>query len=202
MEQNICPFLGCSLKRDEFCVIWRDKNFSSEPVYKNKFDDIFKKFLKKRMEYIQQEIKFNVYPCESSEEALEIVNRKKYNKIILISNVGDDLSGKQFIIDARKIIGNDIITLFLCYNIEHLKWIKNFKNALFSNDSGFYEKYLQSFATKSEINPVEKEKKIKYQLKMLIDEMEKKYKVKFNFDNNFLKYPYFKNEGFFSELAF
>ena len=30
-----------------------------------------------KMEYIQQEIKFNVYPCESSEEALEIVNRKK-----------------------------------------------------------------------------------------------------------------------------
>ena len=40
------------------------------------------------MEYIQEQIKFNVYPCETSEEALELVKRKKYSKIILISNAG------------------------------------------------------------------------------------------------------------------
>ena len=61
----------------------------------------FKKFLKKRMEYIQEKIKFNVYPCETSEEALELVKRKKYNKIILISNAGTDLTGRQFIIINR-----------------------------------------------------------------------------------------------------
>ena len=44
---QICPFLGCSLKRDEFCVIWRDSNFSPNPVYNDEFDEIFKKFLKK-----------------------------------------------------------------------------------------------------------------------------------------------------------
>ena len=71
---------GCSLKRDEFCVIWRDSNFSPNPVYNNKFDDIFKKFLKKRMEYIQELIKFNVYPCETSEEALELVKKKNIIK--------------------------------------------------------------------------------------------------------------------------
>ena len=87
---QICPFLGCSLKRDEFCVIWRDSNFSPNPVYNDEFDEIFKKFLKKRMEYIQEKIKFNVYPCETSEEALELVKRKKYNKIILISNAGTE----------------------------------------------------------------------------------------------------------------
>ena len=68
---------------------------------------------------------------------MKLVKRKKYNKIILISNAGTDLSGKQFVIDARKIIGNDVIALFLCYNIEHLKWIKKFKNAIFSNEPEF-----------------------------------------------------------------
>ena len=41
---QICPFLGYSLKRDEFCVIWQDNNFSINPVYNNEFDEIFKKF--------------------------------------------------------------------------------------------------------------------------------------------------------------
>ena len=200
--EQICPFLGCSLKRDEYCVIWRDSNFSPNPVYNNKFDDIFKKFLKKRMEYIQELIKFNVYPCETSEEAIELVKRKKYNKIILISNAGSDLSGRQFVLDARKIIGNDVIALFLCYNIEHLKWIIKLKNAIFSNEPEFYEKYLESFVTDSDVDEESKEKTIKSQLIRLINTIQKKYKVNFNFDNNFLKYPLFKKDGHFSELTF
>ena len=51
---QICPFIGAKLKRKEYCVIWRDNNFSSNPVYNNNFDEIFKKFLKERMRYIQQ----------------------------------------------------------------------------------------------------------------------------------------------------
>ena len=154
------------------------------------------------MEYIQELIKFNVYPCETSEEALELVNRKKYNKIILISNAGSDLSGRKFVIDARKIIGNDVIALFLCYNIEHLKWITKLKNAIFSNDPEFYEKYLESFVTNSEIDEESKEKIIKSQLIKLINTIQKKYKVNFNFDNNFLNYPLFKKDGNFSDLTF
>ena len=150
MEQNmllfdlnqICPFMSLKLKRDEYCVIWRDNNFSNKPIYGNEYDVIFKKFLKERIKYINQMANFNIYPCESSEEALKLIKRKKYNKIILISNVGKDLGGKKFINMARKVIGNDVISLFLAYDIDHLKWIKNFKNALFSNETGFYEKYL------------------------------------------------------------
>ena len=29
---QICPFIGAKLKRKEYCVIWRDNNFSSKPV--------------------------------------------------------------------------------------------------------------------------------------------------------------------------
>ena len=78
--------------------------------------------------------------------------KKKFNKIILISNVGSDLGGKEFIINARKIIGSEIVVLFLCYNIKHLDWIKNFKNALFSNEASFYEEYLKCFMREKEPN--------------------------------------------------
>jgi len=158
--------------------------------------------------------KFNFYPCETSKEALKIIERKKYNKIILISNVGNDLSGKEFVNNARKIIGSDIVVLFLCYNIKHLDWIKNYKNALFSNDASFYEEYLKCFMKEKEKNEEEEDEdddsrdseeniddqKIITEIKELRDMIENMYRVKFNFDNNFLYYPKFKNEGKFSDL--
>ena len=192
---QICPFMSAKFKRVEWCVIWRDNNFSPKPVYNNNFDEKFKSFLKERMEYINQNAKYNIYPCETTEEALELVNRKKYNKIILISNVGKDLGGKKFIDKAREIIGNDVITLFLAYKRSHLDWIKNYKNALFSNEPNFYEEYLECFEN-------EYEDSIKTNIKRLIDKMEKHYEVKFNFDEYYLDYPYFKNEGKYSDLLF
>ena len=209
----MCPFMGCKFKRNEYCVVWRDVNFSPKPVYNNKFDKKFKSFLKDRLDYMKLTSKFNFYPCETSEEALKIIERKKFNKIILISNVGTDLSGKKFIIDARKIIGSEIVALFLCYNIKHLDWIKNFKNALFSNDASFYEEYLNCFIKKkdeqeddndsdSEDNKDDDidDKKIIKEIKELRDSVENTYLVKFNFDDNFLNYPNFKNSGEFSDL--
>ena len=120
----------------------------------------------------------------------------------MISNAGTDLGGKKFVSEARKILGYDAIALYLCYNIEHLKWICKFKNALFSNDPQFYENYIQSFVTNSDIDEESKEKQIKDQLVRLIIQMQQKYKVHFNFDNDFLKYPNFKKEGHFSDLTF
>ena len=192
--EQICPLIGAKLKRNEFCVIWRDNNFSLNPVYNKKFDEIFKKFLKERMKYIKQFAEYNIYPCETSNEALNLINKKKYNKIILISNIGTDLGGKNFIDEARKIIGNDVIALFIAYNINHLDWVKNYKNALFSNEPNFYEKYINCF------NDEYYDKK--YKILELKQSIENYYKVKFNFDDNFLYYPKYKDEGNFSELVF
>ena len=137
------------------------------------------------MTYINQVAKYNIYPCETTEQALELVKRKKYNKIILISNVGTNLEGKIFIDKAREIIGNNIVTLFLAYRTAHLDWIKNYKNAIFSNEPKFYEEYLQCFEGSD----------IKSNIRNLVGKLENHYNVKFNFDNDFLEYPHFKNEG-------
>ena len=134
-------------------------------------------------------VKYNVYTFNNTSEALQLVNRKKYNKIILISNVGPDLEGKKFVDEARKIIGNDVIVLFSAYNIQHLNWISQYKNALYSNVPKFYEEYLDSF------DDIDK-------MKGLITKLEKYYNVKFNFDNNFLTFPLYKNKGYYSELSF
>ena len=193
--EQICPFIGAKLRRDEYCVIWRDNNFSSKPVYNNKFDSIFKEFLKERIKYIEQTAKFNIYPFETSEEALKLVERKKYNKIILISNVGPDMGGKKFITEARKIIGNDVISLFLAYNKNHLNWIKNFKNSLFSTGANFYEEYLDSFFNNNSEDTIKAINKLR-------EKIENQYNVKFSFDSNFLYFPNFKDSGKFSDLRF
>jgi hypothetical protein len=190
---QICPFMSAKLKRVEFCVIWRDNNFSSKPVYNNHYDEKFKEFLKERMKYINQVAQYNIYPCETTEEALELVKRKKYNKIILISNVGKDFGGKIFIDKARKIIGNDVIALFLAYRICHLDWIKNYKNALFSNEPKFYEEYIQCFEDKYQME---------YNIQRLIEKMENHYGVKFNFDEKYLDFPNFKEDGKYNDLQF
>ena len=190
--EQICPFISATLVRNEFCVIWRDINFSSNPVYNNNYDKIFKEFLHKRKQYINEMSKFNIYTFEASEDALKVIERKKYNKIILISNVGTDLGGKQFITNARKILGNDIIALFLAYSKSHLDWIKDYKNAIFSNDPKFYEKYLECFIQEN----------IEESILELKEKIEEFYDVKFNFDNEFLYFPYFKKDGQFSDLEF
>ena len=189
---QICPLISLKFKRVEYCIIWRDINFSKDAIYGDQFDSLFKGFLKESIKYIRQEAKFNVYPCQTTEEALSLVNRKKYNKIILISNVGVDLGGKAFVDQARKIIGNDVVVLFLAYNIQHLEWIKNYKNALFSNDQKLYKEYLNSF---NQPDP-------SLSINQLIKKCEFYYKVKFNFDNNYLYYPLYRDSGSYSDLTF
>ena len=194
---QICPFLGLKLKRDEYCIIWRDTNFSKNPVYNNQFDNAFKNHLAELCNKINQKSKINIYTCSTSEEALKLVNRKKYNKIILISNIGTDYGGKIFVDNARKIIGNNVIALFNAYNINHLTWVKNYKNALFSNDTKYYEEYLDCFNHKN-LNET------KNAIMNLKGKLENHYKVKFTFDQNFLSYPYAENPNIreFKDLLF
>ena len=195
---QILPFMSFKLKRDEYCIIWRDPNFSPNPVYNNEYDEIFKKFLKERMEYINQMAKFNIYPCETSEEALNLIKRKKYNKIILISNIGDDYGGKKFVLKARELIGNEVIALFSAYSIRHLDWVKKFKNAFFSNDPKFYEEFLDCFYGK-------RDKSETYNAIMKLKaKIENHYGVNFNFNNIFLDYPVAENPKIkkYSDLTF
>lgn len=190
--------MSFKLKCEEYCIIWRDNNFSSKPIYNNQFDAIFKKYLKQRMNYISYKAKYNIYPCETSEEALKLIKRKKNNKIILISNIGPDFGGRDFVKKARQIIGNDLIVLFSAFNLNHLNWIQKFPNALFSNQPQFYERYLDCFYKDND----DKRKEALIELKTEIEDF---YKVKFYFNNKtILLYPHFKNDKSikYNELKF
>ena len=193
---QICPFISAKLERQEYCIIWRDTNFTSKPIHFNEFDNKFKKFLKEKIKYIEQIAKYNVYPCETTEEALNLIRRKKYNKIILISNAGG--GGREFVIEARKIIGNNVIALFVAYMVDHLKWIKDFPNSFFSNESSFDEKYIECFNDTNTDN-------VKKKINTLIKSMENHYQVRFNFNDKYLYFPLYEEsmkKGKYSDLTF
>jgi hypothetical protein len=168
------------LKRNEYFVVWRDPNFFYEnPHYK---------FLNEAKMILYKKENINVYIESSTEKALELINRKKYNKIILISSIGLDLSGKTFVETARKILGFDVMVLFFSANKKHLKWIQDFPNALYTNSTTYYKKYVGNYNEQGLLN--------------LKKEIEDNYKIQLKFTEKFLEFPKFINNDKYEDIIF
>ena len=95
-------------KRVEYLVIWRDYNFLNNP---NQYlDDSFKQiteFHKSIKKLLSKILNCKIYYVQSTKLALKLLNRKKYNKVIIITNGGND--SKEFIINAifKAVLNND-----------------------------------------------------------------------------------------------
>ena len=173
MDQ-IFPLYGLTLKRNEYFVVWRDNHFAGK--------NCFSEYLANRKLFLNKFAKMNVYFESNNESALRLISKKKYNKIILISNIGLDRAGKKFIEIARKILGFDAVVLFFSGNKIHFEWLKNFKNALYTDTSDFYEEYVMNYNETG--------------LKNLKNKVEKNYKIKFpEFTDDFLSFPKFIKEN-------
>jgi hypothetical protein len=179
MEQ-ILPLYGLTFKRNEYFVIWRDNHF--------KGDNEYSEFLKVRKLFIYEFAKMNAYFESSLERALEIIKRKRNNKIILISNIGLDLAGKKFVEVARKILGFNVMVLFFSANRNHLKWLKDFPNALYTSHEDFYKKYIMNYNKQGLLD--------------LKKEVEARNKINLKFEGNFLEFPHFVNNEEYNNIRF
>jgi len=63
----------------------------------------------------------------------------------------------------------------------------------FSNQPKFYEEYLECFNDNHGI---------KEKVKSLINKMERHYNVSFNFNDQYLDFPLYKESGKYSDLSF
>ena len=178
---QILPLYGMTLIRNEFFIIWRDGNFKGQ--------NSWTKYLKNRKMFIYKEAKMNVYFESSTEKALELIRRKKYNKIIIISSCQGNV-GKRFVDIARKILGFDIVVLFYSATTNNLSWITKYPNALYTNNEYFYKKYILNYNEKGLFD--------------LKKEMEQKYKYSLNLNDKCLEYPWVKyaETKDYSELKF
>ena len=180
-KYQIFPIYSLTVKRNEYFVLSRDPNFKGK--------NIFSDFLKQRKLFCMEKANMNIYFESSTEEALKFLLQRQFNKVILITSIGLDLSGKRFVEIARKIFGFNLMVLFFSINKVHLKWIQEFQNCLYTDKSSFYEEYITNFN--------------KVGLEKLKKDVEKEYNITLmKFSDNFLSYPNFKNEGDFSSLNF
>ena len=177
---QILPLYGLTFKRNEYFVIWRDPNFSGQNNFSN--------FLKERQLFIYKYAKMNAYFVSSTEKALEIIKRKKFNKIILISSIGLDLSGKKFVEIARQILGFNIVVLFFSQNKKHFSWLQSFPNALYTDDANFYKEYIMNYNNNGLLN--------------LKNKIENHYGINLLFTNDFFRFNNFQNQVSYSSLTF
>ena len=101
--KQILPLYGLTFRRNEYFILWRDGNFKGQNEWSQ--------YLKSQKMFIYKEAKMNAFFESNMEKAIEIIKRKKYNKIILISSCQGEV-GKKFVDIVRKILGFDIVVLF------------------------------------------------------------------------------------------
>ena len=142
--------------------------------------------------FAYREINSKIYYVNSTEEGLGLIDRKKYNKIIIITNGGNN--GEEFINESRKILGANSIALVSCYIPKrHLNWIIKLTNTFIGNEMDFIKEFL--------LYSIKEDKDKMLELK---NRNEEKYNLKFEKFNKdeLFKFPNFKKKGKYKELSF
>jgi len=133
---QIFPLYIFTLRRNEYYVLNRNPDFVGKDFYS-------KKIKLRSLKYSNDK---NFYFESSTEEALQLVLKKKNVKVILITNYGDDESGMRFAKIAKKILQKkEEIVLFLEKNIKYLESIANTYNCLYTQNLDFYEEYISNY---------------------------------------------------------
>ena len=189
-KEQMIPIYGIVLRRVEYLIIWRDNNFDENNPNNYENYKIMLEFNNEMKNFAYREINTKIYYVKSTEEGLKLIDRKKYNKIIIITNGGNN--GEQYIKEARKIIGGNTLALVSCYMpTNHIKWVSELPNTLLSDEKEIFQEFL--------LNAVQ-EKSMK-NLKIKIEKKYGKKLDKFN-ENEIYNFPNFLPEGIYDQLRF
>ena len=139
-ENQILPLYSITLKRSEYYCLWKDYHFTHQTSFTEHALHV--------KNYAKQLLGINVYGVGEIYEALNIIKRKKYNKVILLSNVGSDVEkAKKFVNDIRTILKFNVVILFFTSSLSHLNWIKELPNALFTTSDKHFKEYIHEKRT-------------------------------------------------------
>ena len=159
---QIFPLYYFTLKRNEYFILYRDPNFIGKSIY----SDFLQIIQKKSYQFIND---MNIYFEGSTVEALKFLLKRKNQKVILITSISFDKSGKRFIEITRKIYGFNLLVLFFSSKKnkeENYKWIKDFQNCLYTTKSNLYKDYITKYnETELKNLRIEDEKENNFKLK-------------------------------------
>ena len=196
-SKQILPLYIVTVKRVEYLVIWRDYNFDINNP--NNYDQItFKEmqdFHQKIKSFITKELNSKIYYINNNEQALKLLDRKKYNKIIIITNGNND--GEQFIHDSRNIIGAEALAAVSAYDVStHIQWVKNLNNVLILNGIDFHKKFFRCIIN----NDTNLFRQLKNEIIQYYNDIPG-FQLKENI-NKLFHFPNFKKNGKFEDLSF
>ena len=142
-----------------------------------------------------RELNTKIYYVQDDRKAIKLLERKKYNKIIIITNGNNN--GQNFIMKAKDIIGSNPIAAVSAYDIsKHIQWVKYMSNVLILNGMDFHEKFFKCIINNDKDLFVElKNEIINYYNDIpdfnLIEDIQ-----------NLFNFPNFKSSGSFGDLTF
>ena len=178
-KKQILPLYSITLKRSEYYCLWKDYHFTHQTV--------FTKHALHVQNIAKQLLGINVYGVGEIDEALEIIKRKRFNKVIIISNIGNNVDiAKQFIKDIREILKFNVVILFFTSKASHSEWIKEIPNVLFTTRDKYFKNYILNFNENG--------------LNKLKEDIENYYGVKLDNFKADLSYPLYQDEGSYSSL--
>ena len=144
-HSQFLPLYGVIMERIEFLVIWRDKNLDKKNP-NNYIDKVFndmKIFHKEIKNLLSNILNCKIYYSNTTEDALNILEKKIYNKVIIVTNGSNE--AKEFILSSRRIIGSNPIAAVSAYDVEkHIQWAKDMRNVLLLNGTDFHRKFFES----------------------------------------------------------
>lgn len=158
-KYQFIPLCSFTIMRKDHYILWKDENIE------NGENSEYLKQLSKRMEV-------NVYSTKHLEEAVQIVGKKKYAALKLITNGGTDLSGKKLIEQARSIIGSNFICLVFARSQSHLDWVCEMENVLFTASAEMFRKFASLQMKQKEVLSFVEELQEEYDHRFKINEEE------------------------------
>lgn len=114
--------------RTDYFILWKDENIEN-----NENTNYMKE--------LSREIQVNIYFKRQLDDAINLINLKKLNRIKLITNGGAQLTGKKLIEEARKIIKSNFVCLVFASDIRHYEWVSQMENVLFTNNPVFFREF-------------------------------------------------------------
>ena len=84
-KNQILPLYGIPFRRIKFLVIWKDYNFNlNNPNHYNDNDfQTIQEFHREIKKIVSRELDSKIYYIQTTEEAIYLIKRKKYNNIII-----------------------------------------------------------------------------------------------------------------------
>lgn len=124
-KYQIVPICSFIVMNTNFYILWKDENIDNDEN-------------KEYMEELGKKIEVNVYFKKELNEAVDLIKLKKRNKIKLITNGGENLTGKKLIKESRKIYQSNFVCLVFARNSNHLDWVTKMENVLFTSNPKYF----------------------------------------------------------------